>query len=117
MTLRSQGKRILFVCTANQHRSRTAEDLYSSDPRLEVRSAGTDASEEYPDERPLTEEDVSWADIIFVMERYHARCIEERFPGAARKVVVLNIPDIYYRGDPRLVQLLRERLAPYLGSP
>jgi protein-tyrosine phosphatase len=117
MTLGSQAKRILFVCTANQHRSRTAEDLYRSNPRFEVRSAGTDASEVYPDERPLTEEDTAWADVIFVMERYHARFIEEHFPGAARKVVVLNIPDIYYRGDPRLVQLLRDRLAPYIGSP
>lgn len=117
MTSRSQARRILFVCTANQHRSRTAEDLYNSDPRFEVRSAGTDASEEYPDERRLTEEDVSWADIIFVMERYHLRFIEERFPAGARKVVLLNIPDVYYRGDPRLVELLRERLAPYLGSP
>ncbi len=117
MTSGSQAKRILFVCTANQHRSRTAEELYGSDPRFEVRSAGTDAFEGCPGERRLTEEDVSWADVIFVMERYHSRFIAEHFPAGARKVVVLNIPDSFYRGDPRLVRLLRERLAPYLGSP
>jgi len=33
-------ERILFVCTANQDRSPTAERLYREDPRYEVRSAG-----------------------------------------------------------------------------
>jgi len=33
-------ERILFVCTANVDRSRTAEDLYRADERYEVRSAG-----------------------------------------------------------------------------
>src|SRR6185369_8483788 len=32
-------QRILFVCTANVDRSRTAEDLYRADPRYEVLSA------------------------------------------------------------------------------
>jgi protein-tyrosine-phosphatase len=36
-------QRILFVCTANVDRSRTAEDLYRADPRYEVLSAGTAA--------------------------------------------------------------------------
>ena len=31
---------VLFVCTANRDRSRTAEDLYRADPRYDVRSAG-----------------------------------------------------------------------------
>ena len=36
----STRERILFVCTANVDRSRTAEDLYRDDTRYEVRSAG-----------------------------------------------------------------------------
>ena len=33
-------ERILFICTANVDRSRTAEDLYRDDPRYDVLSAG-----------------------------------------------------------------------------
>jgi protein-tyrosine-phosphatase len=38
--VRSDRKRILFVCTANQRRSKTAEDLYGHDDRYEVKTAG-----------------------------------------------------------------------------
>jgi len=36
-------ERILFVCTANIDRSRTAEDMYREDARYEVRSASASA--------------------------------------------------------------------------
>lgn len=35
--------RVLFVCSQNSLRSPTAEAVFRDDPRLEVRSAGTDA--------------------------------------------------------------------------
>jgi predicted protein tyrosine phosphatase len=107
-------KRILLVCTANQNRSRTAEDLLRSDPRYEVRSAGTDVYELDPEEHPVAEEDVAWADVIFVMEQYHLDVLDERFPGCSAKVRVLEIPDDYFRGDPRLISILRKRLARHL---
>ncbi|NWG13961.1 MAG: phosphotyrosine protein phosphatase [Acidobacteria bacterium] len=107
-------RRLLFVCTANQHRSRTAEDLYRRDPRYEVRSAGTDVDELEPDEQPVTQELVAWADVIFVMEQYHLNVLEERFPGVAEKIVVLEIPDYFYRGDPELTRLLKERVSPHV---
>jgi predicted protein tyrosine phosphatase len=108
------AKRLLFVCTANQHRSRTAEDLYRSDPWFEAVSAGTDVYEDDPDERPVTRELVEWADVIFVMEPYHREVLEARFPGCNRKVVVLHIPDRFYRSDPELVELLRRKLPEYV---
>ena len=106
--------RLLFICTANQNRSRTAEDILRRDFRHEVRSAGTDVYDQDPEERPVTSDLVDWADLIFVMEQYHLGVLSERFPGCERKTVVLDIPDIYQRGDPHLSNLLQERLRPHL---
>jgi predicted protein tyrosine phosphatase len=107
-------RRILFVCTANRCRSRTAEDLYRSDPRYETASAGTDVCAAEPEERPVTQELVDWADLIVAMETYHENVLVERFPGCRSKIVVLRIPDQYNRGDSQLIATLRERLARYL---
>ena len=73
-------ERILFVCTANVDRSRTAEDLYADDPRYEVRSAGTAPFATLP----LTRDLLLWADRVFVMNEREdptATLIKMRFPG------------------------------------
>jgi predicted protein tyrosine phosphatase len=109
-------ERILFVCTANVDRSRTAEDLYADDPRYEVRSAGTAPFATHP----LTRELLLWADRIFVMnERQdaHATLIRMRFPGMGRPIVDLDIEDRWRRGAPELVSRLRKKLTPHLGAP
>jgi predicted protein tyrosine phosphatase len=116
MTEKARPRRLLFVCTANQHRSRTAEDLYRSDPRYEVQSAGTHTYADNPEERQVTREMVEWADVILVMEERHRSALAERFSECRPRIVVLNIPDWYYRGDPRLVQILRRRLSECLCS-
>jgi predicted protein tyrosine phosphatase len=105
---------LLFVCTANQHRSRTGEDIFRRDSRHEARSAGTDVLEDDPDEQPLTWELLDWADVVFVMEPYHREVIEERYPDCLKRIVVLNIGDIYYRCDPHLINLLQKRVEDYL---
>lgn len=99
-------KKLLFVCTANQQRSRTAEELFRGE--YETKSAGIHPFAE----SPLTKEAVLWADIIFCMEEMHRRFILEKFPEEAvgKKIVVLNIPDIYIKGDERLIKLLKERV-------
>ncbi len=79
-----------------------------------MRSAGTDVYEQEPEEQPVTEELIAWADVIFVMEQYHLDVLEERFPGTSEKVVVLEIPDCFYRGDPELIRLLQMRLLPHM---
>ena len=109
-------ERILFVCTANVDRSRTAEDLYADDPRYEVRSAGTAPFATLP----LSRELLLWADRIFVMnerEDAHATLIRMRFPGVDRPIVDLDVEDRWRRGHPDLVSRLRKKLAPHLGSP
>jgi predicted protein tyrosine phosphatase len=67
------------------------------------------------EEQPVTEELFRWADLVFVMEDYHRQALQDRFPESSGKVVVLRIEDLYYRGDPELIRLLRRRLSPYLG--
>ena len=109
----SRNKRVLFVCTANLQRSVTAAELYSSRSDLEVRSAGTDPSAI----QPITKELTDWADEIYVMESYHQRVIVRSMPDSASKIRVLSIPDMYWRNDPSLIELLIEKLTPHLGPP
>lgn len=97
----------------NQWRSPTADALYRSDPRLEVRSAGTRVQAA----RRLSEQDLEWADVVFAMEREHARWIAANFRHLELpRVEVLDIPDDYEYMDPRLQELLRLSIDPELGA-
>jgi len=109
-------ERILFVCTANVDRSRTAEDLYRDDPRYEVRSAGTAPFAT----TPLTRELLQWAERVFVMcERHdrHQTQIKLRFPDVDRPVIDLDVEDRWPRGDPELIRRVLRSLRPHLGAP
>jgi predicted protein tyrosine phosphatase len=109
-------EKILFVCTANVDRSRTAEDLYKDDPRFEVRSAGTAPFANNPVDREL----LRWADRIFVMserEDGHQSLLRFRFPDVHRPVVDLDIEDRWRRGHPELVRRLLKALRSHLGPP
>jgi predicted protein tyrosine phosphatase len=109
-------ERILFVCTANIDRSRTAEDLYRADERYEVRSAGVAP---FATVR-LTRDLLLWADRVFVMnerEDQHRTLIRIRFPDVDRPLADLDIEDRWPRGDPALVALILRRLRPHLGPP
>jgi predicted protein tyrosine phosphatase len=109
-------ERILFVCTANVDRSRTAEDLYRHDPRYEVLSAGTAAFAT----TPVTRELLQWADRVFVMcERRdrHQTLLKLRFPELTCTVIDLDIEDRWTRGHPELVRRLLRKLVPHLGPP
>jgi predicted protein tyrosine phosphatase len=105
--------RILFVCAMNKQRSVTAEQLYRNDARLEVRSAGvrSDAN------RRISDEDLRWADVVFVMEREHKVWITTRFEGLdLPPIEVLDIPDEYECMDPQLQEMLRLTLDPEIAS-
>lgn len=109
-------ERVLFVCTANVDRSRTAEDLYRTDPRYDVRSAGVAPFATVRVTRDL----LLWADRVFVMSERddrHRTLIRMRFPDVDRPTVDLDVPDHWRRGDPELVELLLRRLRPHLGEP
>ncbi len=103
-------RKVLFVCGWNIDRSTTAEDLFKDKKGFEVKSAGT-----RPGARSrVSKELIDWADMIFVMEQEHRENLELISPQAAKKIIVLNIEDNYKRGDPRLIEILKEKLSKYI---
>ena len=101
--------KILFVCAMNKQRSPTAEQLYRNDARLEVRSAGVRSEAK----RRLSEADLLWADVVFVMEREHKILIDRRFEGLdLPRIDVLDIPDDFDYMAPELQEMLRMMLDP-----
>lgn len=106
-------RRVLFVCSRNQLRSPTAEQVFSTWDGIEVASAGLDpASKE-----PVTPELLEWADLIFVMERAHRNKLAKKFRGYLKnqRLIVLGIPDEYDCMDPRLIELFEKLVPPHLG--
>jgi len=112
--------KVLFVCAANQQRSPTAERIYKNDARLEVRSAGVRLGAN----RRISENDLRWADIVFVMEREHKDAIKTRFSYDPDfpfpPIEVLDIPDEFDRMDAELIKVLKAAIDPeldYLLAP
>lgn len=107
-------KKLLFICSQNQLRSPTAEAVFSEYEGLEVDSAGIDRGAEIP----LCSEAIKWADIIFVMEKSHRQKLSKNFQPwlKNKRVVCLDIPDEYEYMEPRLVQLLKRKVLPLLGT-
>ena len=105
---------IIFVCSRNKWRSKTAEQIYKNHSSVNVRSAGTEPSAQ----RKLSQNDIVWADIIFVMERKHKERIEEKFKSAAegKEIVTLEIEDIYTYMDPELIEELKSMVDGYLDG-
>lgn len=103
---------VLFLCSRNQWRSPTAEQVWRRVPGVFVRSAGTSRAAR----RRVGAEDVRWADLILVMENKHASRLRAEFRDALKykRVEVLDIPDDYQFMDPELVELLELRCAPYI---
>jgi predicted protein tyrosine phosphatase len=107
-------KKILFICSQNRLRSPTAEQVFSLDEGLEVRSAGLDKDAM----NTLSSDDVKWADIIFVMEKSHRNKLSRKFKEFVRgkRVISLNIPDDYQFMDPALIELLKGSVPRHLGT-
>ena len=105
-------KKLLFVCTENIQRSRTAEDLYKDDSRFEVKSAGVSVAAT----QPLTRKLLEWADYIYVMEESHKQYIHDEYPDIYKKkrIRCLYIDDIYYYMDAKLVAIIKEKMSDFL---
>ena len=105
---------VLFVCSRNQWRSPTAEQVFANDPTLAVRSAGTSPKAR----RTVNESDIRWADVVLVMERKHRDRLRATFARGMqyKPVHVLDIPDDYAFMDPDLVELLETMVPPLLGT-
>lgn len=103
---------VLFICSRNQWRSPTAEQVFRRYPAL--------AS--VPLAPAATPKSVScgllqWADVICVMEQKH----KDRLMAEYRRIIenkplhVLDIPDDYRYMDPELVRQLEELVPDMLG--
>ena len=103
---------ILFVCSRNKWRSRTAETIFKGQQLHEVRSAGTSSDARIK----VSEKLITWADLIFVMEKRHKQILQEKFNDALieKDVVVLDIEDNYQYMDEELIETLRASVGPYL---
>ncbi len=103
---------ILVVCGKNKRRSRTAEHIFKNDNRFKIRSVGLSQRSD----RKITENDLRWANLIFVMEQEHRDKIWELYGKMQLpNIEVLNIADDYEFMDPELIEMLTERINDTLG--
>jgi predicted protein tyrosine phosphatase len=104
---------VLFVCSRNQWRSPTGEQVWRRHPAVEVRSGGTSPNARHP----VSSRDIEWADVILAMEEKHKSRLVAAFRAAmaGKRVHVLDIPDDYRYMAPELVELLGDPVAQLLG--
>lgn len=102
--------RILFLCTSNLHRSATAVSYFNDRcPQHEYRGAGLDVRNcKAYNTNFCTEEDLQWADRVFVMESAHKLKVM-RYGDFALKTINLNIEDIYQHNDPALIKVFESK--------
>jgi len=102
--LKEEPLKLLFVCSRNQKRSKTAEQIFKDRPGILVKSAGTEPSARIKVTKGL----IGWADIILVMERKHGANLRQNFPDLidSKPVHCLGIPDEYEFMDEDLIAML-----------
>ncbi|WP_414755729.1 low molecular weight protein tyrosine phosphatase family protein [Anabaena sp. CCY 9910] len=107
-------KKILFICSQNRLRSPTAEVVFAEYEGLETDSAGLDHYAEVP----VSSEAIEWADIIFVMERLHKQKLAKNFQPFLKnkRVICLDIPDEFEYMEPALIEILKKKVLPLLGT-
>ena len=96
--------KLLFICNQNQNRSKTAQQIFRH--RFKTKSAGL------YNEKPVTEKELSWADIVVVMEDVQRSEIAKRFPRQymQKRILSLDIPDIYHHDQPELISVLESKM-------
>ncbi|MBM3199373.1 phosphotyrosine protein phosphatase [Candidatus Woesearchaeota archaeon] len=105
--------KLLFICSMNLHRSKTAEEKFRN--VFETRSKGLS-------DKLVKEDDLDWADVVLVMEDDHRKELGLRFPQKylEKRILCLDVPDIYLYNSPPLVEVLEERMDRYFtkdGKP
>lgn len=105
---------VLFVCSKNKWRSRTAETIFKESIIHNIKSAGTAEGARIN----LTEKLLNWADVIFVMENKDRQIITQKFQSKliTLKIIVLDIPDEYQYMDEELILSLKTAVTPYLEN-
>jgi len=105
-------RNVLFICSRNQWRSPTAEQLWRRHPLVSARSAGTSPNARHR----VSVDDIEWADVILVMEEKHKSRLAAEFSRllAHKPVHVLDIPDEYKYMDPELIEELQRSVGSIL---
>ena len=108
------AKKLLFICSRNQWRSPTAEEVWRRKPGYQARSAGTSPNAK----RTVGPADIRWADVILVMEKKHKNRLIAQFTRMLehKPIHILDIPDEYQFMDQELVQELEEKVGAIIGS-
>ena len=111
----SNKQNLLFICSRNQWRSPTGEQIWRKHPNYNARSAGTSPKAR----KTVSSADIRWADIIFVMENKHRNRLIAEFTRLLdhKEIYVLDIPDDYQFNDPDLVAELKEKVNFILNQP
>ena len=96
--------KVIFICNQNENRSKTAEEIFKD--KLDTKSAGL------YNEYPITEKQLTWADLVVVMEDEQRQELAKRFPRQylKKRILSLNIPDIYYYNQPELINILKSKI-------
>lgn len=104
--------KVLFVCNQNKLRSPTAETIFSQYANIEVDSAGLANTAT----KVLNKEQVTWADMIFVMDQNQMNRLKKKFYHDIqnRKIINLDIPDDYEYMDEALISLLKQRVTKFI---
>ena len=99
--------KILFVCSANKDRSKTAEDFFTEKyPNHQFESAGTNTKIcRQLGTNEINSDLIDWADIVFAMESKHIKIVKTLNLNKTQ-IDVLNIRDIYQYGDQNLKEIL-----------
>jgi predicted protein tyrosine phosphatase len=104
---------VLFVCSRNQWRSPTAEQVWRKHPQIAARSAGTSPNARHK----VSVEDIRWASVILVMEEKHKSRLTAEFTRLLenKPIHVLDIPDDYKYMEPELIEILEQSVPSLLG--
>ena len=106
-------KHVLFICSQNRLRSPTAEKIFFARPGLEVASAGLNNDAV----NPVSGDLLTWADVIFVMEKAQRNKLTKKFKAflTTQRLICLDIPDDYDYMDPILIRILEAKVNPFLA--
>ncbi|MBP6455283.1 MAG: hypothetical protein KA275_01035 [Chitinophagaceae bacterium] len=105
---------ILFVCSRNKWRSRTAETIFKGNHNYNIKSAGTEPSAIVK----VSAKTILWADYIFAMEKKHKQRLLEKFPTETQNkiIIILDIEDNYKYMDNELIGIIKLSVKPYLDD-
>ncbi len=65
--------------------------------------------------KPVTAKELSWADVVVVMEEIQRSEVAKRFPELylQKRILSLDIPDVYAYQDPKLINALETKMKGY----